>query len=262
MSTKAHCLFALTALLALSANACSASTARVARSSEAPVQCPGGVIHDDADLAHFAGCTAVVGDLQIASSRLSDLEGLESIRSVSGALVVADNPELSELSGLEQLGSVGRLSIQNNPELSDVSALSKLHMAPVVDVRGNPVLTTLSGLEGLVQVEKLSLVNNGLFETAGLSHLRQVGELTIANNPRLISLRGLNGLTRAKSVEIRNNRLLCAQLGLLPQLGEVSETLVVSANRSVPQREVAGLFGRVKGAFHQPGLAARELALH
>jgi Receptor L domain len=262
MSTNAHCLFALTALLALTANACSASTVRVARANEAPAQCPGGIIRNDADVAHFSGCTGVVGDLQIASSRLSDLEGLESIRSVSGALVIADNNELSDLSGLEQLSSVGSLHIQNNPELSNVAALSTLHTAPVVELRSNPALTSVRGLEGLTEVEKLTLVDNGMFETAGLSNLHQVGELTIANNSRLISLHGLNGLTRARSVEIRNNRLLCAQLGFLPQLGEVSEALVVSANRSVPQREVAGLFDRVKGAFHQPGLATRELALH
>ncbi len=262
MSLNTQCLFALTTLIALAANACSVHSARVARISSAPLQCAGGMIQNDADLARFEGCSAISGDLTIARSQLEDLQGLEALRSVSGALVIADNDQLSDLSGLERLGSVGSLRVSDNSSLSCMRSLSNLHSAPVVEIRNNPELVSVHGLEGLSQVDQLTLLNDGLFETAGLANLRQVGELTVADNARLISLGGLNGLTRAGSVQIRNNRVLCAQLGFLPQLGEVGEALVVSSNRSVSQHEVAGLFGHVKGALQAPSVESRELALH
>ena len=259
MSFNTRYLFALTTLLALAANACSGSTPRIARASAAPVQCAGGVIQSADDAARYAGCTAVAGNLAIANSNLEDLTALESLRNVSGTLVVSNNANLSDFTGLEQLTAVGSLEVIGNPALSNFTGLSALRRAKAVKIQKNPELFNLRGLEGLEQVEKLEIVGNGLSETAGLTHLAQVGELTIANNPKLISLRGLNGLTRAGSVRIRNNQVLCAQLGLLPQLGEVSEALVLSSNRSVSKREVEGLLERVKVSF--PPATDRQAAL-
>jgi Receptor L domain len=239
MSFNTRCLFALTTLLALSANACSTSPERVARSGAAPVQCAGGVIQTESDAARYQGCSAVAGDLRIEDSLLSDLTALDSLRTVSGALVIANNAALSTLSGLENLQSAQALEIRDNPEL-----------------------TSLRGLERLERVEKLDIVRDGLFETSGLARLQRVGELTIADNPKLISLRGLNALTRAGSVQIRNNRVLCAQLGFLPQLGEATEALVVSSNRSVSKREIESLREHVKVPFDSTARAGREVALH
>ena len=67
MSINTHCLFAFSALLALAANACSSNPAHTARAGSAPIQCAGGVIQSEADSARFAGCSAVVGDLQVAN---------------------------------------------------------------------------------------------------------------------------------------------------------------------------------------------------
>jgi hypothetical protein len=155
MSFNAKHRFAVTALLALLANACASSTPRPVRSGEASLVCAGGVIRTEADADAYAGCATVQGDLAIVNSQLSDLGALESLRGVSGSLV-------------------------------------------------------------------------------------------IANNPRLISLAGLNGLTRAGSVQIRNNRLLCARLGLLPELGEVTDALAVSSNLSLSGRDINGLREHVK----------------
>jgi hypothetical protein len=256
MFFNTRCVLALTALLALSANACSASSAPVARTSAGPFSCAGGVIQTADDAARFAGCTTIDGDLQIEGSQLSDLTALDSLRNVSGTLTVANNGELSDFTGLEQLTTVSALSVHDNAVLADFSGLSGLRQARVVDIRRNPELSSVNGLEGLTRVEKLALVNDALFDTAGLSGLREVGELTIAGNPRLISLAGLNGLRRARSVQIRNNRVLCAKLGLLPQLGEVSDGLELNANRSVSSSEVESLRERVRAPLAQHAVIA------
>jgi hypothetical protein len=239
MSFHTQCLFALTALLALTANACSTSSGRLARSGATPLQCAGGVIQTESDAARYRGCSAVVGDLKIEDSPLSDLTALDSLRTVSGTLVISNNAALSDLSGLEHLRNAQGLEIRDNPELAN-----------------------LRGLESLERVERLDIVHNGLFETSGLSRLQRVGELTIADNPKLISLRGLNALTRAGSVQIRNNRVLCAQLGFLPQLGEATEALVVSSNQSVSKREIESLREHVKISFDSAARASGEVALH
>ena len=256
MFFNTRCLFALTTLLALSANACSASSARAARTSAGPRSCAGSVIRNTDDAARFTDCTAVNGDLRIESSELSDLTALESLRNVSGALTIANNSQLSDFTGLEQLTSVGSLSVHDNAVLTDFSGLSALHSARVVDIRRNPALSSLTGLEGLTRVDKLELVNDAVFDTAGLSGLREVGELTITGNPRLISLGGLNGLQRARTVQIRNNRVLCAKLGLLPQLGEVSDGLELNANRSVSNSEVESLRAHVRAPLAQHAVIA------
>jgi len=257
MTFKMKTLVRLTAVLALSMNACSANPARSARVSMPARECPGGVVQSANDAARFTGCTAVAGDLRVEHTEFSDLTGLASLRSVSGTFTVAHNRSLADLAGLEGLRAVHGLVLLDNPELADISALSTLRDARMVELRSNPGLETLRGLEGLNRVENLTLVDNGLFETAGLSHLREVGQLTVAANQRLISLRGLNGLKRAGSVHIRNNRLLCGSLGLLPQLGEVTSTLELSSNRSLSERDLDGLRQHVKSGFVQPTLATR-----
>jgi hypothetical protein len=262
MSVKAGCLFALTTALALTANACTVSAARVARVSEAPRRCLGGLVQTANDAKHYAGCAEVEGDLRIDDAALSDLSDFSSLQSVLGALVVTHNSELSDLTGLENLRAVDRLEIGNNPGLSNLNALQALRSAPIVEIRNNPELETLRGLGGLERVDALELVNDGLIDTSGLDPLREVGELTVADNARLISLHGLNGVTRARSVQIRNNRLLCAQLGFLPQLGEVSSQLVLTSNPGVSKREIDGLRQHVKPAFERPIVLGGELALH
>src|SRR5450432_3924225 len=114
MTSNSGCLFALTTLLALAANACSASTARVARLNEAPAQCAGGVINTADDAARFAGCTSIKGDLEIANSDLTNLSSLESLKSVSGSLIIANNPKLISLHALNGLQRAGSVRIRNN----------------------------------------------------------------------------------------------------------------------------------------------------
>ena len=109
----------------------------------------------------------------------------------------------------------------------------------------------------------LTIESSELTNLRYLESLRNVsGALTITDNRELISLRGLNGLKRAGSVRIRNNRQLCAPLGFLPQLGEVTEALVLSSNPSLSKQEIAGLLEHVTAPLNRPARASREVALH
>lgn len=260
MSFNAGCLSALTALT-LAVSACSTNPARMAQ-VEPSLRCPGGLIQTANDARHYAGCTAVDGDLRVEDAALSDLSAFASLRTVSGALVISHNAEISNLAGLEQLSAVERLELDDNPALTSLNALGSLRSAKVVQIRNNPKLKSVNGLEGLRRIETLALVNDAVIETSAFAHLSEVGDLTIANNPNLISLRGFNGVTRARSVNIKNNRLLCARLGLLPALGEVTATLSLDSNQSVSKREAEQVRQRVKWTGAKPITLGGELALH
>jgi hypothetical protein len=152
---KTHCFAYLTTILAVAASACSAPQARPVAAAEAAVECAGGTVQSEADAARYAGCDAVVGDLRITQSSLTNVSALKRVRSISGSLVVT-------------------------------------------------------------------------------------------HNKRLISLAGLHGVERARSVEIRSNPVLSGFTGLLPELAQVSQPMILRANRGLSAREVSDVLSRVE----------------
>ena len=120
---KTHSLGFLTTILAIAASACSAPQTRAVASADAAVECTGGTVQSDADAARYAGCEAVVGDLRITQSNLTDVSAFKSLRSVSGSLVVAENKRLISLAGLKHVQRAGSVEIRNNPVLAGYPGL-------------------------------------------------------------------------------------------------------------------------------------------
>src|SRR3954468_13231494 len=114
MSLRMRYLVGFTVMLSTTLAACSSFVTQPATPTAAGVQCPGGTLRSEADVAAYAHCQSVDGDLRITQSDLSDLSALAGLRSVSGTFEISGNPELEDLSGLEQLSSVGALEIRNN----------------------------------------------------------------------------------------------------------------------------------------------------
>lgn len=257
----------LSVVLFASSVGCAARVAPSAVTATAapPVACAGGVVHDSSDLAKYASCDSVVGDLSIRATDFTRIDALARLRSVSGSLVISDNSRLADLRGLEQLGSVGSLEIARNAELTELDALSHLERANEVSISDNAELRSLHGLEGLTALGSLSIDHNGLYHTRGLDQLRTVGSLSVKHNSKLISLAGLRRLEQAKSVEIRGNRVLAAYYGLLPQLKQVDERLVLRSNDGLAEREVREVLARVGhgngGAMVAQRAADRELSM-
>lgn len=215
MSFRIASLVALTGVLA-GVSACSASVSRPAQAQGALAECKGGSVRSAGDAARYLGCDAVAGDLRIERTALTDLNAFANIQRVSGALVIADNAELGDISALQSLTSSSSITIANNPELR-----------------------SLSGLDGLTRLDSLVLRNNGLYSTRGLGGLHQVGELIITHNHSLISLGGLDHLARAKSVLIGANQRLCARPGFLPRLTRVEGELTFTANTGLFEGDLA-----------------------
>jgi hypothetical protein len=172
----------VTALIALAANACATREARPV--SAVAVACPGGTVHSAAEAARYAACDVVQGDLTVAAADLSDLSSLSRLRQVSGNLTITRNPELEDLSGLENLRRVGALEISHNGIYS-VRGLGQLSEVGELVVESNRKLNSLSGLRSL-------------------SH---AGSVTIEHNPMLCAMGMLPALDRVDSpMQLRANR--------------------------------------------------------
>ncbi len=117
MSNNNRFALITSALLALAANACSTGAVRPVAMAAAPVECAGGTIRTEDDAARYTDCDAVIGDLRITGTNLTDLSSLKHLRSVSGAVVITDNVKLISLAGLKGLERAHSVEISNNPLL-------------------------------------------------------------------------------------------------------------------------------------------------
>lgn len=153
-------------------------------------------------------------ELRLVDNGLVDLSGLSGLREVSTSLVVASNPQLVDLGGLEQL-----------------------HTAPTVEVTHNPALVSVGGLEGLGSVEHMRIEgNDALLDLTGLDGLTEVGALTVAGNPQLVRLTGLEQLTAAQDLLIDGHPSLVA-VDALSSLERVDGTLSFWSHSSGPYGE-------------------------
>ena len=179
MSFRIASLVALTGVLA-GVSACSASVSRPARAQEALAECKGGSVRSADDAARYLGCDAVAGDLRIERTALTDLNAFANIQRVSGALVIADNAELGDISALQSPTSSRSITIANNPALRSLSGLEV--------ITHNHSLISLGGLDHLTRAKSVLIdANQRLCAQSGfLPRLtRMAGELTLTANTGL-----------------------------------------------------------------------------
>ena len=113
----------------------------------APADCDGSLTYQR---AVTLGCTSVTGRLAIVDTQLTSLSALSDLQSV-GALVVAYNPSLSSLSGLASLTAVaGSLIIVHNDAMLTLAGLESVsQIGGRVYVDNNAQLTSVQALCGI-----------------------------------------------------------------------------------------------------------------
>ncbi len=132
-------------------------------------------INNGLDIKALEGVEVVTGTVSIKGTLLSNLVGLESLKTIGGDLVITDNNYLTKLSGsaLSELESVsGDILIQNNAALTSVD------------------------LPSLVNANLITIDSNAnLVEVGGYDNLSVLGEgLIIENNPALTTISGFSAL--------------------------------------------------------------------
>jgi len=165
------------------------------------------------DINKLQGYYAITGDLLIKSN-LKSLAGLESIRSVLGALIISENTEMTSLAALKNIDYVGA----------------------GIEIFQNPALTSLEGLESISVVLKHLIIgeNDSLTSLKGLDQVVSVtGPLLIVDNKSLVSLEGLGKLDSVgESLLIQRNEML--QASLAKAFGErvsVGDSTIIEDNK-------------------------------
>jgi FlgD Ig-like domain len=163
---------------------------------------------------------------------LLNIDGLSSLKVIgaaqnTGGLYLASNDALTNLNGLASLDSLrGRLVIELNSALTSVQGLSNLDYigewdasGEAIRLSGNDVLTNIDGLGNLSIINGWVIVENNpaLLNLDGLSSVTKLGGngarnsgVTIRDNAALTSIAGLSSITRIEMgrgafLEIVNN---------------------------------------------------------
>jgi hypothetical protein len=189
-------------------------------------------------IIQWPNCSELPGGLGIGipfgASDITNLAGLQNIRSVDGPLIIFYNPSLVELDGLHNLREVSRwINIRNNEALQSTMALNIMNTSiEYLWIENNPALMDIEGFKNLNYVEKEVLIDNNssLENLHGLRNINTVGEgLFVSNNENLNSVQGLGALISAGAIRITNNPLLKDFSGL-DGLRIINQYLFVQGN--------------------------------
>jgi hypothetical protein len=163
----------------------------------------------EGDVATLAGRvppgTPRLEKLLVLDSPIADLRGLESIQTIGSIQI--ESTALRTLAGLEQLHSVISDFNLHAPNLQNVDALSSLATIGGMFRLDATQLESLHGLTALTQVGgTFALEHNSKLQSVdGAAALQSVQSLQIEDNPALTSLRGFSSLTQATGYTVQQN---------------------------------------------------------
>lgn len=160
------------------------------------------------DLANLDGLISlrhVTGNLNISeNSNLESMAALNNLKTIDGYLWIADNPKLKQIRGLHQLIKTSGLIIERNALLASISGFKSLRIVStsLVAITDNDNLKSITGFESLRIIEKdFNLYGNEILsDFAGMNALQSVGgNFKIWENPSLTTITGFNKLNTTGS---------------------------------------------------------------
>ena len=98
---------------------------------------------------HIAGSVTISGNYLV--NNITNLNGLDEVKSIGGNLRFNNNNVLTDITGLENLTSIGgTLSVTDNPLLTDISGLNNINtVGRQLLIDGNAALENLTGLNSI-----------------------------------------------------------------------------------------------------------------
>jgi len=184
----------------------------------------------------YPGCSTLGGETWIMGGDITNLNGLSTVTSIEGNLLIWYDSTLTSLAGLENVPSIaGNLEIYKNILLSDLSGLEALNsIGGALKIRGNDELTSLSGLDNLASVGgTLEIAGNKTKDLTGLGNLMTIGGGLRINGYKLQSLAGLNKLSSiGGNILISSNNLL-SDISDLIHVTAISGSLILYGNNAL-----------------------------
>lgn len=194
------------------------------------------------DIALIKGCTRVTGTITVSAEKLADLQGLESLRTIDGALAVAPTLEMA------RVVAMGRLPTTTSPSaLTSFAGLEELRSVRSLLLFGLSELTDLAALSKLEKINQTLAVRqcDGLHDLKGLSGLTQLSELLVGANAQLDALLGSSLKEFPTSIVLEDNHQLRSLSGIVGGAGEVE---MLSLNHLTELQQLGELNGLKSGA--------------
>jgi hypothetical protein len=198
--------------------------------------------------SYYSNCKKLEGFVQIHGEDISNLDSLTGIDTINGSLHVCGNNNLSSLNGLNNLKyirddlALGYWECGNNPDLTSLSGLNKLtSVGRAMLIMWNDGLIDLEGLDSLISVGySLQIVENASLKSLeGINKLYSVSELDIGYNDSLLSLDGLQGLIKVNHYfDISGNPMLTGIEGIRNVNVDSLWLLRITANDSLTKCSV------------------------
>jgi hypothetical protein len=151
--------------------------------------------------------------------RLELVDGIENLRGLSGLRVVHDDlflvdTDLTDLSDLTALESVGSLTIYSHDRLTSLAGLENVTHLDYLGLSFVSTLDDLSGLSGLEEVGILSIDFHGPAGMGGMTSLREVDSLLLTANRWLEDLEAFSGVESVNNLDVISNSALVSVSGM------------------------------------------------
>lgn len=179
------------------------------------------------------GRFCVSGDLTITGRELEELDFLASLESVTGSLLVYDNPSLRELPAFPALTDLGgSLAISNNPQLEKAMGLQALEtVGGAIYVGENPRLVEFQISQRVTVARSLFFTLNPRLEQVGGAYERVDGDFTIIENDSLSLLHFPAMVEIAGNLRIQDNAAL--KTTEFPKLNQISGEWRITENHAL-----------------------------
>ena len=172
----------------------------------------------------------IQGNLQITlNEKLADFSGLASLRTIEGIVTVRGNTSLASMDGLSSLDICGEISLEENPLINDLEGLENVTSIGRLTITNSMAFISLQGLGPAVVIDDISFRNIGFANLQGLENITQIQNLEILNNSALTDLTGLSNLSTVSTFTITNNDNLGSLAGI-PNLTMIQDEMVISGN--------------------------------
>lgn len=165
---------------------------------------------------HLSALNSVKSVNFYRNDRLTDISMMRRFKKLTGSLSIKENTQLTDLTGLDSLVTigeyftlagpqyhldklssldtvVGKLTLEFNPDLTDLSGLGYIKHLGALEIWANGSLSEISGFDSLEYVGDLNVDNNPVLQSVhGFEHLRNVnGEMTFRWNDKLDNIEGI-----------------------------------------------------------------------
>jgi len=206
----------------------------------------------------------IIGSTNTNLTDISDLEPLNTIKSITGDILYIRKTICKNLNGLENLKpehSFTRLTIQENNELTNVNGLDAIQAIHELNISQNEKLLKIDGFKNLRTVTNDIYINNNfsLNSIAGLNNLNSIADLTISGTKELTNFKGLENVKRIRTLELFHNDGLITFDGL-NNLEECSAGAYISNNGSLVDFTHLSNLNSVHGLYVSDNLQLKDFS--